>query len=108
MADDDYGPAQPIADVVKGAYKKANDFMNMLPSPPKAIDPTQPKNVDTSWHDSMVKAAQDKKAADDAAAAKQSQKIPTQTKAQKRPPVALKMQIKPSVKPGPQKAVGGK
>ena len=100
MADDDYGPAQPIADVVKGAYKKMNDFMGMLPSPPKQIDPTQTKPGDTSWHDAMVKKANDTYA--------DQQKIPTQTKAQKRPAVSAKVQIKTSVKPGPQKAVGGK
>ena len=99
-------PAQPIADVVKGAYKKMNDLMGMLPSPPKAIDPTQPKNVDTSWHDSMVKAAHDKAIADQQKTAGTA--IPTQTKAQKRPSVTAKVQVKSSIKPSPMKQVGGK
>lgn len=102
---DDYGPAQPIADLVKGAYKKMNDLTGMLPSPPKAIDPTQPKNVDTSWHDDMVKKAQQSLADQQKAT---GTAIPTQTKAQKRPSVTAKVQVKSSIKPGPMKQVGGK
>jgi hypothetical protein len=110
MADDQFGDAGPIADVGRGIYKKANSLYHLVTGSDISTDATTPagqKPADTTWHDDMVKKAQAAKAAQDADAQK-SQQIPTQTKAQKRPAVSAKIQIKSSVKPGPQKAVGGK
>jgi hypothetical protein len=48
----DYGAAQPIVDVAKNAYSKVSRLLG---------DPSEPapsmKKVDTSWHDEMVKQA---------------------------------------------------
>jgi hypothetical protein len=102
MAQDDYGPAQPIYDVFKGAYKKANHIYNvvtgggdMAADAEKIVD----SKPDQNYQSDMLKRAND---------SFKSNQIPTQTKAQKRPAVSAKVQIKTSVKPGPQKAVGGK
>jgi hypothetical protein len=99
MADEDYGAAQPIADVFKGAYKKANDLVQMIPGfgtkPAPSADPQQKPN--------QVDPEDVRKATATFADKPEGQKIPTQTKAQQRPSVAPKVQIKSSLKVMPRK-----
>ncbi len=99
MADQDLGAAQPIADAIRGGYKKANDLMQMIPGmgtkPVPAPPPEKPNQVDP---EDVRKAT-----ATFATKPDEGQKIPTQTKAQSRPSIAPKVQVKSSVKVTPRK-----
>lgn len=55
MDDQEYGPAQPLVDVVKGAYKKFNDLTGRIPTP--GYKPPDDSKPDTSWHDQKVQEA---------------------------------------------------
>ena len=89
MADDQYGPFQPMVDKVRGAYKSANDFMDK-------IMPSKLSGADRYEADpGMVQEAN------------KSFIHPTQTKAQKRPSVAAKVQMKVPTKSGPTKGIAG-
>lgn len=99
MAQDDYGAAQPIIDVFKGAYKKVNDLADKIPT--FGLKPASPSSApDSPWHDEMVKEATKSIADQQAADAK---KIPTQTMAQKRISPSAKPQAKLMTKPSPRK-----
>ena len=77
MAQQDYGPAQPIADVFRRGIDAVNRITGRMPSPPSASGP-----VDDSWHREMVARANQSMrdaAARDAAAA--AAKTPPRTPA---------------------------
>lgn len=73
MDDQDYGAAQPIIDVAKGAYKKVNDFFSHVPTP--GYDP---KSDHDKAIDEMNKQAQAKRVQD------ATKSFATQTAAQKK------------------------
>lgn len=73
MDDQDYGAAQPIIDVAKGAYKKVNDFFSHVPTP--GYDP---KTDHDKAVDAMNKKLNDQRVAD------ANKSFATQTAAQKK------------------------
>lgn len=93
MADDDYGPAQPIADVVKGVYKKANDlYTHLTGSTVDNDNVTKPaiSKPDDSWHKQMLENAN-------------KSYMPTQTMAQKKAVTPAKTTVKVVTKSMPRK-----
>jgi hypothetical protein len=67
----DYGAANPIADVFKRGYRAVNAVNDRVPDPPFS------KRADTSWHDGMVREANrgfQQKAEVEAAATKRTSK----------------------------------
>jgi hypothetical protein len=99
MAEQDFGAAQPIADAIKGVYKKGNDLVQMIPGFGTKPVPAPPEPSKSIPEDNP-----NMKAWQDATKFKgPSNQIPTQTKAQQRPDVAPKVQIKSSLKVMPRK-----
>lgn len=75
MDDQDYGAAQPIVDVAKGAYKKVNDFFSKIPTP--GYKPDQQSDHDKAIAD-VNKKLNDQRVAD------ATKTYATQTAAQKK------------------------
>ena len=75
MDDQDFGAAQPLVDVVKGAYKKANDWLSKVPTP--GYKPDQQSDHDKAVQE-MNKQANDKRVQD------ATKTYATQTAAQKK------------------------
>ena len=93
MDDQDYGAAQPLVDVVKGAYKKANDWLSKVPTPGYNQDQKTPHQKAI---DEMNKQANDKRVQD------ATKTYATQTAAQKKSTPAP-TPGKTAIKTGPRK-----